>query len=72
MKIEFNVKQEMRDGIKLAADIYRPDAEEQFPVILKRTYNSIISPESGRFHYLLILEDSKKVVEYKYVKTLNT
>jgi putative CocE/NonD family hydrolase len=27
----------MRDGVKLRADIYRPDAEGKFPVLLKRT-----------------------------------
>ncbi|MBI3950252.1 MAG: CocE/NonD family hydrolase [Acidobacteria bacterium] len=41
--VKYQVKEErgvgvpMRDGIKLATDIYRPDAEGQFPVILVRT-----------------------------------
>jgi putative CocE/NonD family hydrolase len=34
---EFNVMVPMRDGIKLAADVSRPDAEGKFPVILART-----------------------------------
>lgn len=44
--MEMNRKIPMRDGIKLATDIYRPDAEGKFPVILVRTpYGS----ESVRF-----------------------
>ncbi len=35
--MEMNVKIPMRDGIKLAANIFRPSAEGQFPVILIRT-----------------------------------
>ncbi len=39
-KIEFNIRVKMRDGIELSADIYRPEAEDRFPVILSRTpYN---------------------------------
>ncbi len=34
---ETNVEMPMRDGIKLATDIYRPKAEGKFPVILTRT-----------------------------------
>ncbi len=37
VKIEKGVKIAMRDGVKLAADIYRPDAPGKFPVILQRT-----------------------------------
>lgn len=40
VKIEFNKRIKMRDGIELSADIYRPDSEGKFPVILSRTpYN---------------------------------
>lgn len=40
VKIEFNKRIEMRDGMELSADIYRPDSEGRFPVILSRTpYN---------------------------------
>ncbi|UCC39194.1 MAG: CocE/NonD family hydrolase [Candidatus Aminicenantes bacterium] len=35
--VETNVGIPMRDGIKLATDIYRPKAEGKFPVILTRT-----------------------------------
>ena len=37
VRMDFGVKQEMRDGVKLSADIYRPDTEGRFPVILVRT-----------------------------------
>ncbi|MFC1607252.1 CocE/NonD family hydrolase [Candidatus Latescibacterota bacterium] len=34
---ELDVKVDMRDGVRLSTNIYRPDAEEAFPVILRRT-----------------------------------
>src|SRR5271170_5528306 len=34
---ERNVLVSMRDGVKLHADIYRPDTEGKFPVLLQRT-----------------------------------
>jgi len=34
---ERDVAVSMRDGVKLRADIYRPDAEGKFPVLLQRT-----------------------------------
>ena len=41
VKIEEGVAALMRDGVKLQATIYRPDAEGKFPVILIRTpYNN--------------------------------
>ncbi len=40
LKVEKNVASSMRDGIKLYADIYRPDIPDKVPVILIRTpYN---------------------------------
>lgn len=40
IRTEANVRVPMRDGVTLAADIYRPDAPGKFPVILVRTpYN---------------------------------
>lgn len=40
IKIEFNQRVRMRDGIELSAAVYRPDAAGRFPVILLRTpYN---------------------------------
>ncbi|HYX30202.1 MAG TPA: CocE/NonD family hydrolase [Pyrinomonadaceae bacterium] len=37
VKIEFNQRVRMRDGVELSADIYRPDASGRFPVVLTRT-----------------------------------
>ncbi len=42
--VETNVAMKTRDGVTLDADIYRPDAEGKFPVILERTpYDKRIS-----------------------------
>jgi len=36
--LEFGVKQEMRDGVKLSSDIFRPDdTQKRFPVIVTRS-----------------------------------
>jgi putative CocE/NonD family hydrolase len=37
VKLEFGLKQEMRDGVKLSSDIYRPDAKGKFPIIITRS-----------------------------------
>jgi hypothetical protein len=37
VKVERNVSVKMRDGVILRGDIYRPDAEGKFPVLLQRT-----------------------------------
>ena len=37
VKMEFNVRIPMRDGVTLSADIYRPDTSGRFPVIIMRT-----------------------------------
>ncbi|MEE9184123.1 MAG: CocE/NonD family hydrolase [Acidimicrobiia bacterium] len=37
IKIDFNQRVIMRDGVELSADVYRPDAPGKFPVILSRT-----------------------------------
>jgi len=50
LKIEFNVRVKMRDGVELSADLYRPDAEGKFPVILSRTpYTKTGALKSGRY-----------------------
>ena len=36
-KLEFGIKQEMRDGTRLSSDIYRPNADGKFPVIITRS-----------------------------------
>jgi putative CocE/NonD family hydrolase len=51
--MDFDVRIPMRDGTELSADIYRPDAEGRFPVILVRTpYNNNTDAEAdfGRFY----------------------
>jgi putative CocE/NonD family hydrolase len=35
--VEHKIMVAMRDGVKLATDVYRPDADGKFPVILQRT-----------------------------------
>ncbi|MEW5924477.1 MAG: CocE/NonD family hydrolase, partial [Candidatus Zixiibacteriota bacterium] len=48
--VDSNVMIPMRDGIGLAADIYRPDAEGSFPVILVRTpYKKELNEIQGMF-----------------------
>jgi uncharacterized protein len=37
VKVEFDRRIPMRDGVTLSADVYRPDAPGRFPVILSRT-----------------------------------
>ncbi len=37
VRIEFDRRIPMRDGVTLSADVYRPDADGRFPVILTRT-----------------------------------
>ena len=40
--LEADVEATMRDGVVLRADVYRPDTDGKFPVILERTpYNTI-------------------------------
>jgi len=43
--VEKNVMVPMRDGVKLAADVYRPSKEGNYPVLLQRTpYNKELWP----------------------------
>jgi len=37
VKVEFDRRIPMRDGVTISADVYRPDADGRFPVILSRT-----------------------------------
>jgi uncharacterized protein len=36
--VELNLQVQMRDGVNLAADVYRPQAEGKYPALLMRTY----------------------------------
>jgi len=50
VKIDFDVRVKMRDGVELSADLCRPDAEGKFPVILSRTpYTKPGSVKNGRY-----------------------
>src|SRR5579862_372430 len=62
VKVERGVAAKMRDGITLRADIYRPQAEGKFPVILERTpYNKAGEFEFGlkaaARGYVVIIQD---------------
>lgn len=66
IKVAVNVKIPMRDGINLATDIYRPDAEGRFPAILVRlpygkTEAYCEMPAYGRFFakrgYVFVVQD---------------
>jgi putative CocE/NonD family hydrolase len=64
VKIESNVDVPMRDGIKLKADLYRPDADGKFPVILVRTpYKKEMNELEGKFYarrgYIYAVEDCR-------------
>jgi putative CocE/NonD family hydrolase len=51
VKVEKNVMIPMRDGVKLATDLYKPDADGKFPVILLRTpYAKDMSEIKARFY----------------------
>ncbi|MFZ2013430.1 MAG: CocE/NonD family hydrolase, partial [Nocardioides sp.] len=59
---EPNVPVKMRDGVVLHADIYRPKADGQFPVLLQRTpYNKDggfkFGLEAASRGYVIIIED---------------
>jgi uncharacterized protein len=47
VKIEFGTRVKMRDGVELSVDLYRPDAEGRFPVILSRTPYNKSTPRGG-------------------------
>jgi putative CocE/NonD family hydrolase len=61
VRAESDVSVPMRDGVKLMADVYRPDAEGRFPVILQRTPYNRADPATGVFFashgYVVVLQD---------------
>src|SRR5215217_1082591 len=62
--IEQSVKTKMRDGVSLAADIYRPVSDEKFPVLLERTpYNrtgeAAMANELASHGYVVVLQDTR-------------
>lgn len=68
IKIEKNVLVPMRDGVRLAADVYRPDAAGKFPVLLCRTpYNKNGQEDFAKFlvqnGYAVVVMDSRGLYE---------
>jgi uncharacterized protein len=62
VKVERSVAVKMRDGVVLRADVYRPEAEGKFPVLLERTpYNKAGGLEFGlkaaARGYVVIIQD---------------
>jgi putative CocE/NonD family hydrolase len=62
--VQHDVPMKTRDGVTLYADIYRPEAEEKFPVILMRTpYDKNVSWAAGpayqmvRRGYVVVIQD---------------
>lgn len=61
---ERGVKVPMRDGLELSADIYRPDAEGKYPVIVVRTpYKKEMNELQGRFYarrgFVMLVQDCR-------------
>ena len=66
IKVEKNVPAKMRDGVTLYADVYRPDAEGRFPVILLRLpYGKEMASDFGDHEYfpargyVVIIQDGR-------------
>ena len=62
--VESNAKIPMRDGVKLTSDIYRPDAEGTFPVVLVRTpykkeMNELQARYFARRGYIYAVQDCR-------------
>ncbi len=65
VKIERDVKVKMRDGVVLRGDIFRPDADGKFPVLLQRTpyrrsvwgYNVNFAQHAAARGYVVFLQD---------------
>jgi putative CocE/NonD family hydrolase len=61
--VEAGVKVNMRDGVALVADIYRPLAEGRFPVLLERTPYNRAEPSTGvslaSHGYVVVLQDTR-------------
>jgi len=62
--IHHGVAVSMRDGVKLIADVYQPEAEGKFPVLLQRTpYNRAFgagsAPAMAAHGYVVIIQDTR-------------
>ncbi len=66
VRMEHHVGVPMRDGVKLSADIYRPDAEGRYPTLLVRTPYSNNSPgaiDQGHYQSLFYAQRGYAVVQ---------
>ena len=64
VEVEEGVRAEMRDGVALVADIYRPAAEGSYPVLLQRTpYNRDGGEDGARelagHGYIVVVQDTR-------------
>jgi len=64
VSIEQEVRVHMRDKVTLAADVFRPVSNEQFPVLLERTpYNrsgeAAMANEFASHGYIVVLQDTR-------------
>ena len=62
--IENGVRVKMRDGVSLVADLYRPNVDGRFPVLIERTpYNrsaeSSMGYELASHGYVVVLQDTR-------------
>jgi putative CocE/NonD family hydrolase len=62
--IQQGVRVNMRDGVALAADVYRPVSDEKFPVLLQRTpYNRAggtqMANELAAHGYVVVIQDTR-------------
>jgi putative CocE/NonD family hydrolase len=61
---EKGVRAKMRDGVALVADVYRPEAQGQFPVLLQRTpYNragaAAQAQQLAAHGYIVVVQDTR-------------
>ena len=49
VQVQTNVRVKMRDGISLVCDIYRPQGEGKFPIVMTRTPYNRKDPATGMF-----------------------
>ncbi|MEZ5283661.1 MAG: CocE/NonD family hydrolase [Vicinamibacterales bacterium] len=66
VRLEKNVEARMRDGVVLRADVYRPSAPGQYPVLLQRTpYSKNDEDAAARFGriaahgYIVVVQDTR-------------
>ena len=79
--VERNVMAPMRDGVRLAADIYRPNDDQQYPVLVHRIpYNKSIAQNIGsqmvnpvvaaEHGYVVVVQDCRGCFESEGIMTL--